>query len=82
MTDQQQLHKLRETTAQWDDLPLGAKVVGHRRVSRSAKSGYGIQRLSNELSGGHMQWPKGVFLFKTHEEADAWWTEMVQIKKP
>ena len=75
-------HVIRETTEQWDDLPPGAKVVGRRRTCRDTKPGYGIQQLANELSSGRLQWPKGVFRFKTHEEADAWWTERVTIKKP
>ena len=73
---------IRETTEQWDDVPPGAKVVGRRRPRRDTKPGYGIQQLANELSSGRLQWPKGVFRFKTHEEADAWWTERVTIKKP
>jgi hypothetical protein len=71
---------LRETTAQWDELPPGAKVVGRRRVNRDTQPGYGIQQLSNELSSGRLLWPKGVFRFKTHEEADRWWTETVRMK--
>jgi len=72
---------IRETTEQWDDLPPGAKVVGQRRTNPASKPGYGIQELANELSSGRLRWPKGVFRFKTHEEADAWWTETLTIKK-
>lgn len=72
----------RETTEQWDDLPAGAKVVGKRRPSLAYKAGYDIQALANELSGKRIGWPKGVFRFKTHEEADAWWRETMKIINP
>ena len=70
---------LEETNEQWDDVPCGNKIVGLRRGMRTMKTGYEIQRLSNQLSSGRLRWPKGVFCFRTHEEADAWWTETVRI---
>jgi hypothetical protein len=72
--------KVRETTEQWDDEPR--KVVGRRRKpGPEARCGYAIQDLANEMGSGRLLWPKGVFRFKTHEEADAWWTETMTLKK-
>ena len=36
-----------------------------------------LQRLANELRKGRPFMPKGVWRFKTHEEADAWKLKMV-----
>lgn len=36
-----------------------------------------LQRLANELRKGRPFIPKGVWRFKTHEEADAWKLKMV-----
>jgi hypothetical protein len=36
-----------------------------------------MQRMVNELRGGRLGAPKGVFRFKSFEEADQWWLEML-----
>ncbi len=72
---------MRETKEQWDDLPPGAKVVGKRRPSQGHEVGDGLQRLANEMGQGLVSWPKGVFRFKSHEEADAWWIDQMQVRK-
>ena len=69
---------MRETKEQWDDLPPDAKVVGKRRAPRG---GHGLQRLANEMGQGLVTWPKGVFRFRSHEEADAWWIDQMQVPK-
>jgi len=51
------------------------KTVGRRRQVRDAfRYGMGLQRLGAELSRslGGPRYPKGVFKFHSHEEADAW----------
>ena len=56
------------------------RVVG-RRVGRTdeLKNGMQLQRLAVELhrSLGHRWAPKGVYRFKTHEEADEWMNRML-----
>ena len=74
--------EIRETTAQWDDLPQGAKVVGKRRPPGDGlETGGALQRLAQDMAAGRVTWPKGVWRFRTHEEADAWWIERMQIRK-
>ncbi|MDA0746758.1 MAG: hypothetical protein O2954_09565 [bacterium] len=73
--------KNRETKAQWDTLPAGAKVVGKRRPpSGGLEVGDALQRLAHEMGEGRVTWPKGVWRFRTHEEAEAWWTDQMQIR--
>ena len=72
---------VRETLAQWDDVP--AKVIGRRRTPVVRETAdYGLQTLVNELhqSGAQVSWPKGIFRFKTHAEADAWWIRAMKIR--
>ena len=72
----------RETSAGWDDLPEGAKVVGKRHAPGGGMEvGDGLQRLVNDLGQGRVTWPKGVWRFKTHEEAEAWWLQRMRIRK-
>jgi hypothetical protein len=57
------------------------KTVG-RRAELSDPFAYamGLQRTANEirrLTVGRGLCPKGVFKFKTHEEADAWMSKML-----
>ena len=40
-----------------------------------------LQRAKSEEFGGGSPFPKGVFRFKTFEEADAWETEMIKRHK-
>jgi len=58
------------------------KTVGRRRAEVSDPFAFamGLQRAANELRKstiGRGLCPKGVFKFKTHEEADAWMVEML-----
>lgn len=51
------------------------KTVGRRTKLRDAfEYGMGLQRAGSELAQalGGPRYPKGVFRFKSHEEADAW----------
>lgn len=59
-----------------DELPM--KVVGRRRKAVvDALAIDDLQRLANELRRGRPFMPKGVWRFKTHEEADAWKLQML-----
>lgn len=56
------------------------RFVGRRtKTPDSLKTGMQLQALGAELhkSFKHRWWPKGVYRFKTHEEADAWMTKML-----
>lgn len=69
---------------QWDDLPEGAKVVGRRVVPMRANAAdaYALQDLVNESGGrGKVSWPRGVFRFRTYEEADEWWIKTMIVRK-
>ncbi len=55
------------------------KMVGRRTKTPDAwESGMKLQALAVQLhrSLGH-RWPKGVYRFKTHEEADEWMNRML-----
>lgn len=61
------------------DEPIG-KTVGRRRPPlRNA----GLQETINQVftSQGHRLWPRGVYRFKSHEEADAWRMKMLRPNK-
>ncbi len=54
------------------------KTVGRRTVVRdSFRFGMALQRTATQLSRalGYPRYPKGVFRFHSHEEADAWLTK-------
>ncbi len=53
------------------------KTVG-RRVPPTATAG--LQRTINEVfaSQGHQLWPRGVYRFATHEEANEWKMKMIR----
>jgi len=56
------------------------KIVGRRtRTPDPFKSGMQLQSLAVELhrSLGHRWAPKGVYRFRTHEEADEWMNRML-----
>jgi hypothetical protein len=55
------------------------KVVGRRlRTPDGFAAGMKLQALAVELHHSFKNhWPKGVYRFKTHEEADAWMMRMV-----
>ncbi len=56
------------------------KIVGRRTQTPDPfKSGMSLQSLAVELhrSLGHRWAPKGVYRFKTHEEADEWMNRML-----
>ncbi len=56
------------------------KVVGRRVPGKPSAD---IQKTLNEIftSQGHKLWPRGIYRFKTHEEADAWKWKMIRPKK-
>lgn len=54
------------------------KVVGRRGTPRvDALAIDSLQRMANELRRGRPFIPKGVYRFKTFEEADAWNLQMM-----
>jgi hypothetical protein len=55
------------------------KVVGRRTQSLNAlASGIKLQALAAQLHASFKhRWPKGVYRFKTHEEADEWMNRML-----
>ena len=57
------------------------KVVGKRRAiapgEESLKVGLGITKTALAIRKTPLEAPRGVFRFKTHEEADQWWTEIL-----
>lgn len=70
----------RDECRQWDDLPPDAKVVGIRKYPPpSVRPGYGLQQLGNDLRSDRIRRPKGVFRFKSHTEADAWWKTSIAL---
>jgi hypothetical protein len=50
------------------------KTVGRRRIKDSLEYGFGLQELLARIreSAGFPRFPKGVFKFRSFEEADAW----------
>lgn len=50
------------------------KTVGRRVLRDGFKYGMGMQKLAGQMpkTFKHPRFPKGVFRFKTFEEADAW----------
>ncbi len=56
-----------------------AKVVGRRRPiepgEESLRVGLGIAKTALQIRKRNLKTPKGVFRFKSHEEADQWWME-------
>ena len=69
---------IRETTEQWDDLPPGAKVVGRRRPGTVdlVKARPFFEFAASIRRPKHFV-PRGVYRFKTFEEADAWHLKMI-----
>jgi len=56
------------------------RFVGKRTGKPDAlQAGMQLQATAAQLhkSFNHHWWPKGVYRFKTHEEADAWMTKML-----
>lgn len=72
---------IRETSAQWDDIP--AKVIGRRQTPVvRATADYGLQDLVNDMhrdAAQRVTWPRGIFRFKSHEEADQWWIQQMKV---
>jgi hypothetical protein len=53
------------------------KVVGRKGSPQIDAVGIDpMQRMANELREGRLGVPKGVFRFKSFDEADQWWLEM------
>lgn len=59
------------------------KTVGRRRPADAMNGGMALQKTLNQMlqATGHLLAPKGVFRFKTHEEADAWTLKMMKPTK-
>lgn len=61
-----------------DSTALEMKVVGRKGKPRvDAITIDALQRLANDLRQGRPFMPKGVWRFKSHEEADAWKLKML-----
>jgi len=61
--------KIKETRAQWDDVP--AKVVGKRKsIPVNLESGEGFLKLGKDMGIRFKGRPKGVFRYKSFEEAE------------
>lgn len=66
--------------SRWDDIP--EKIIGNRKVAEDhTGSADALQQLAEEMGRGRITWPKGVFRFKSHEEADQWWIRNMIQKK-
>lgn len=64
------------------DLDRQGKVVG-RRVSRRSfgfRQMEGFAELMNDLRGVEIVRPRGVFRFRSFEEADRWWEESMTVR--
>jgi hypothetical protein len=61
--------------------PIG-KTVGRRRVVSAFECGMKLQKAASRLyrTFRKVGIPKGVYRFRTHEEADAWMTRMLSRK--
>lgn len=62
------------------------KVVGHRRPPKDGLALSQAQRVENaeawQRALGGLRIPRGVYRFRTHEEADAWlWKKMTQNRR-
>lgn len=60
------------------------KTVGRRRPPRDAlATGFAMQKTLNQLlkSFGHKLAKRGVYRFRTHEEANAWTMKMLKPAK-
>ena len=59
------------------------KAVGRRKLGDPLKAADGIQHFINETfaTAGHRLTPRGVFRFKSHQEADAWMMSSIRPKK-
>jgi hypothetical protein len=54
------------------------KVVGQRKdPSPTLENVRALQQLLHELRGKHPFLPRGVYRFKSHQEADAWQMKML-----
>ena len=54
------------------------RVVGRRKdPSPTLENVRALQRLLQELRGKHPFLPRGVYRFKSHQEADAWQMKML-----
>ena len=79
---QKRLMKEPTVSDSWDDLPPNSRVVGKREPPKAGlQTVDALQRLANDLGAGRVTWPRGVWRFRTHEEADAWWTIQMRIRK-
>ena len=60
------------------------KTVGRRVLRDGFRYGMGLQKLAAEIqkTTRHPRFPKGVFRFKSFEEADAWTMKYLTQKPP
>lgn len=64
---------------QWDEIP--AKVIGRKaKQPMNLERGAAFLRMSAERGTPCVSWPKGVYRFKTHEEADKWRLENMRTR--
>ena len=61
------------------DEKIGKTVGRHTEIADPFEYAMGLQKIASELlrTTGRGLCPKGVFKFKTHEEADAWMLRML-----
>lgn len=59
------------------------KTVGRRQLGDPLKAADGIQQFINEAfaTTGNRLTPRGVFRFKTHQEADQWMRNSIRPNK-
>lgn len=55
------------------------KTVGRRFHAKSGEYGAGLQRLANQVNRTMRRGicPRGVYRFRSHEQADVWMTRMM-----
>ena len=69
--------KVREDGLGWDEVP--GKIVGHRNTAKGLEQSRGFFKLGQVLAAGKVGWPKGVYRFRSFEEADAWRMNKMKI---
>lgn len=72
------LHRSMKAIVNFDE-KIGKTVGRQREIADSFEYAMGLQKIASQLlrATGRGLCPKGVFKFKTHEEADAWMLRML-----
>jgi len=69
--------KMREDGQGWEEMPM--KGVGRKGASRGGlREAAGFLQLVTALFQPAKRWSKGVYRFKTFEEADQWWINQMK----